>query len=62
MNAKQRAGAKGGRVTLSRHGREHMRKIGRRGAAVTWQRYNLLPIGIGSYAMVDHNGMIVAIR
>lgn len=52
-HTKQTAGSKGGRATVARHGREHMQKIGKRGAAVTWTRYYLAPHGIGGYAMVD---------
>jgi hypothetical protein len=33
-----RGGAKGGRATLRLYGREHFRKIGRRGAEVRWER------------------------
>jgi hypothetical protein len=36
---KREAGAIGGRVTVARHGREHMRAIGARGFAVTVERY-----------------------
>jgi hypothetical protein len=50
---KQQAGSKGGRVTVERHGREHMQKIGARGAATTWIRYHLAPIGQSGWAMVD---------
>jgi hypothetical protein len=61
MNKRQ-AGSKGGRVTVSRHGAEHMRTIGKRGAAVTWQRYQLSPIGLTEYAMVERaTGKIVKI-
>lgn len=35
----RRIGAKGGRATVEKYGREHMRKIGRRGYAVTTCRY-----------------------
>lgn len=53
MNQKQQAGQRGGRATLAKHGRDHMRRIGQRGASVTWTRYYLAPHGIGGYAMVD---------
>ena len=53
MNAKQKAGAIGGRATVARHGREHMQQIGRRGASVTWTRYYLAPVGLNLYAMVE---------
>lgn len=50
---KQEAGSKGGRATVERHGREHMRTIGRKGAAVTWSRYTLSPVGLNRFAMVE---------
>lgn len=53
MNTKQTAGSKGGRATVQRHGREHMQRIGKRGAAITWARYYLAPIGQYQYAMVE---------
>ena len=53
MNAKQKAGQIGGRVTVAKHGREHMQQIGKRGAVVTWTRYYLAPIGQFQYAMVE---------
>jgi general stress protein YciG len=35
-HTKQRAGQKGGLATVAKHGIEHMRNIGKRGATVTW--------------------------
>ncbi len=52
---RQQAGSKGGRATVDRHGREHMQQIGRKGAAVTWTRYRLVPWKLSQYAMVDKN-------
>jgi hypothetical protein len=52
MDRKQ-AGSKGGRVTVERHGRQHMQQIGRAGARVTWQRYHLSPVGQSGWAMVN---------
>jgi hypothetical protein len=52
MDRKQ-AGSKGGRATVERHGPGHMSKIGKAGAAVTWQRYHLSPVGQSGWAMVD---------
>jgi hypothetical protein len=52
MDRKQ-AGSKGGQETVKRHGTQHMSKIGKRGAASTWQRYHLSPIGQSGWAMVD---------
>lgn len=38
-----------------------MREIGRLGAAVTWQKYRLQPIGTSEFAMIDKStGQIVA--
>jgi general stress protein YciG len=50
---KQEAGSKGGRVTVAKHGREHMRKIGSKGAAAFWKRYTLRPAGTSDFAIVD---------
>lgn len=50
---KAAAGQLGGKCTLARHGHEHFSQIGRRGAAVTWQRYRLAPVGMSDFAMVD---------
>jgi general stress protein YciG len=49
----QTAGQRGGLATVAKHGREHMQAIGKRGAAVTWQRYQLSPVGQSGWAMVD---------
>ena len=63
MNTKQAAGSKGGRATVQRHGREHMQRIGKRGADVTWSRYRLTPIGQYQYAMVERaTGIIKTIK
>lgn len=60
---KQQAGSKGGRATVTRHGREHMQKIGKIGAAVTWKRYRLTPWKQSQYAMVNREtNVIKAIR
>ncbi len=59
----QQAGQRGGLSTLARHGREHMREIGKRGASVTWSRYSLKPVNESQYAMVDRRTNIIkAIR
>jgi hypothetical protein len=52
-NAKRRSGQLGGRATVARYGREHMSRIGRRGAQVFWQRYRLLPAGLSGWAIVE---------
>jgi len=63
MNAKQKAGQKGGRATLAKHGREHMQDIGARGAQATWTRYYLAPIGQYQYAMVERaTGIIKTVK
>lgn len=60
---KRRAGRLGGLATITRYGREHMAEIGRRGAAVLWRRYRLLPYELSRYALVDReSGEIRAIR
>lgn len=50
-HTKQQAGSKGGRVTVARHGREHMQSIGRKGAATFWQRYTFTPAGLNDFAI-----------
>jgi len=60
---KQQAGRIGGRATMAKHGREHFQKIGKQGAAVTWERYYLAPVNESQYAMVDRQTNIIkAIR
>lgn len=51
MNKKE-AGRLGGLKTAQRYGSEYMRKIGKLGAATTWQRYKLVPVEIAAFAMV----------
>ena len=50
---KKQASRLGGLATVARHGREYMREIGRRGAAVTWSRYRLAPVGTSDLALVN---------
>ena len=47
------AGKLGWRATLERHGREHFKKIGKKGARVFHGRYKLEPYGIGDFAVVN---------
>lgn len=51
-HTKQSAGQKGGRATVEKHGREHMSRIGKRGAAVFWKRYEFQPTGLNDFAIV----------
>jgi hypothetical protein len=61
MNRKQ-AGSKGGRATFEKHGRDHMSRIGKAGAASTWSRYYLAPVNMTEYAMTERaTGRIVRI-
>ena len=46
------AGRIGGQSTLKKYGSDHFRKIGILGAATTWKRYGLKPVGTSQYAMV----------
>lgn len=50
---KSQAGRLGGLSTLRKHGKKHMQNIGKQGAAVTWSRYTLKPVGQSQYAMVN---------
>lgn len=59
---KVKAGRKGGRATASRHGKEHMAAIGRKGAESTWKQYYLLPVELANYAMINREtGEVIAI-
>ncbi len=46
------AGRRGGISTVARHGVEHMQKIGRAGARVFHDRYQLTPVGLAQFAVV----------
>ncbi len=52
---KQQAGSKGGRVTVQRHGREHMQRIGRKGAATFWKLYRFTPTGLNDFAVIKRD-------
>jgi hypothetical protein len=47
------AGRLGGIATREKHGAHHFRKAGKKGAASTWSKYRLAPIGQSGWAMVD---------
>lgn len=60
---KAEAGRLGGRSTVRKHGRGHMRKIGRAGARAFWDRYRVVPLGTSSWAIVcKETDEIVATR
>jgi hypothetical protein len=44
-------GRKGGQTTVERHGKEHMSKIGKRGAEVFHEKYSLEPIYRNDFAI-----------
>lgn len=57
------AGRRGGNQTFNRYGPEHMRKIGKRGAATLWARYALYPYELSKFVLVDRTtGTVKAIR
>ena len=51
-HTKRQAGRKGGLATVARHGPDHMRQIGKRGARAFWNRYTLRPAGLSDFAIV----------
>jgi general stress protein YciG len=51
-HTKQTAGRMGGLATFARHGPDHMRTIGKRGAATFWKRYTMQPAGLSDFAIV----------
>lgn len=57
------SGRLGGLATAARYGRSYMRLIGKRGAATTWTRYVVVPVGQSGYAMVDRQtNKVIAVR
>ncbi len=60
---KQEAGSKGGKATVNKYGRQYMAEIGRRGAVELYRRYNLAPVDLNRFALVDRmTGKVKAIR
>lgn len=54
-------GRRGGRATVAKHGRGHMQAIGKRGAAVFWERYTLRPAGTSDFAITNRKtGEVIA--
>ena len=53
MMNRQDAGRIGGLATVAKHGRDHMHKIGRKGAAAFWKRYTLRPVDIAAFAIIE---------
>lgn len=54
-------GRRGGRATVAKHGREHMQRIGKRGAASFWKRYTLRPAGTSDFAITNRKtGEVIA--
>lgn len=51
-HTKKSAGQRGGLATLARHGPEHFRQIGQRGAATFHRRYKLEPFGLNDFRIV----------
>lgn len=54
-------GRRGGKATVKKHGREHMSKIGKRGAATFHKRYRLQPVGLNDFAIVKRSDPRVVI-
>ena len=51
-----------GRKLVAQYGVEHMRAIGRRGAAAFWKKYHLSPVDIAAFAIVERaTGRVVAL-
>jgi len=50
---KAQAGRAGGLATFGKHGAQHMREIGKRGARVFWERYRLEPVDLADFAIVE---------
>lgn len=52
-HTKKTAGSLGGRTTVHRYGRGHMARIGSAGGRATRERYELVPVNVRDFAMVD---------
>lgn len=50
---KAQAGALGGRSTVRKHGKDHMRTIGRMGAVAFHAKYRLEPVNMDDFAIVN---------
>jgi hypothetical protein len=57
---RREAGRRGGLATLARHGVDHFRRIGTKGARVFWKRYRFSPVGTSQFAIVrrDNNSIV----
>ena len=59
--SRAQAGRIGGETTYLRHGSEHMREIGKRGAQAMHKKYRISPVRLNDYALVNREtGKIVA--
>lgn len=54
-------GRRGGRATVKKYGREHMSKIGKRGAAAFHRLYALQPVGLNDFAIVKRKDTRIVI-
>lgn len=50
---KSEAGRLGGKRTFEKYGSDHMRAIGKRGALVFHAKYQLVPVHMSEFAIVD---------
>lgn len=50
---RQRAGRQGCLATVRKYRRCYMSEIGRRGAAVLYERYRHIPYGVSGWALID---------
>lgn len=50
---KAEAGRLGGLPTAQKYGSSYMSEIGRKGAAITWARYRLVPAGVSGWLIVN---------
>lgn len=56
------AGAKGGKRTVRRYGKRHMKRLAKLGAHATHSRYRLEPVFLNDFAMVNRkNGIVKAL-
>ena len=57
--SRSEAGKLGGLATFAKHGRQHMKRIGKRGADVFHARYKLQPFGQYQWAIVRRSDSVI---
>ncbi|MHC4749250.1 MAG: hypothetical protein ACYTFW_05185 [Planctomycetota bacterium] len=57
--SKREAGRLGGLATLATYGRDHFQAIGRKGGIALHEKYDLKPVSLSGWALVDRETNII---